>query len=141
LTRWRIHQTTSAVVVVPGVITRLEKAVWMISQASSFMRRKVASSSGSRDAMRSTASPSAGRMRRVHSGPSASCIPSRSPAESPSAKAKVRETLIAIDFGWRSSSAALSTCHCSSPQSSAVRTVVPLPAAGAPTGFVARTAS
>ena len=31
LTRWRIHQTTSSVRVVPGVITRLEKAVWMMS--------------------------------------------------------------------------------------------------------------
>ena len=38
-TRWRIRQTTSSVVVFPGVITWLEKAVVMISQATSCMRR------------------------------------------------------------------------------------------------------
>ena len=83
------------------------------------MRRKVASSSGSRDATKSTANPSARTIRPVHRAPSAARMPSRSPAESPSAKAKTRETLTAMRFGFRASIASFSTSHCSSPHSSA----------------------
>ena len=90
--------------------------------------------------MRSTAIPSAGRKRRVHSGPSASLIPSYSPAVSPSAKAKVRLLLIAITFGLRAAITSFSTCHCWSPHSSAVSARVLLPAAGAATAFVERMA-
>ena len=67
-------------------------------------------------------------------------MPSRSPLVRPSAKAKVREVFTAIFFGCRSSMTCLRMFHCSSPQSSACRSVDRLPAAGADTAFMLRTA-
>ena len=107
----------------------------MMSQASALRRSKTASSSARREAMKSTASPSARTMRAAYVGPSASVMPSYSPCVMPSAKCQVREALTAIRFGCRSSTAALSTCHWSSPHSSAVRSLLRLPAAGASTGL------
>ena len=88
--------------------------------------------------MKSTGSPSAGLNLAVHVGPSASLIPASSPLESPSAKAKTREVLMPITRGLRSSITRLSTCHCSSPQSSAWRPATPAPPV---IGLVLRTAS
>ena len=46
-------------------------------------------------------------------------MPSSSPLDRPSEKAKTVERLMPITCGLRSSMTVLSTCHCSSPQSSA----------------------
>lgn len=86
--------------------------------------------------MKSSASASLLVKREVQAAPRASLIPSRSPAVSPSEKAKLRETLIATRRGLRSSSTLLSAFHCSAPTSSACRASAP-----ASTAAIARRAS
>ena len=63
-------------------------------------------------------------------------MPSSSPLDRPSEKANTVERSMPITFGLRSSTTALSACHCSSPHSSACR---PRPVRSA--GFVERRAS
>ena len=102
-----------------GVMTAFEKAVSMIPQTTRVMRSNISASSGRRLAMRSSARSFAGLSRAAHFGPSASRMPSSSPADRPSLKAKIREVLMWTACGSRFSSSASNTCHCSSPQSSA----------------------
>ena len=134
----RSANSSSAWVVTPGVITTFENAVSMIPHTTSFMRRNTCASSGSLVAITSTASASTRFWREDHAGPSAACIPSISPALRPSLKAHVRETLNVIAVGLRCSMTSFSTCHCSSPQSSACTS--PRAPAGPAAGFVERTA-
>ncbi len=47
-TRWRIHQATSSVVVVPGVMTLFENAVSMVPQTTCISRRYAGSMAGAR---------------------------------------------------------------------------------------------
>ena len=99
LTRCRHHHTRSLVRVVPGVITFDENIVCVIDHTSSCMRRKNASSSGSRTAMSSSGSPSASRKRDVQVSPSAAVIPFNSPLLSPSEKANTVDRLMPMTRG------------------------------------------
>ena len=102
-------------------MTFSENIVWVISQTSAVIFWKNASSSGSRDAMRSSGSRSASLNLAVHAGPSARDMPSNSPLESPSVNAKTVDRSMPITRGLRSSTTVFSNSHCSSPQSSACR--------------------
>ena len=62
-TRWRIHQTTSSLVVLPGVMTLLENASRMTRCATFITWRYASSSSGSFVSSQPTASISADFMR------------------------------------------------------------------------------
>ena len=117
--------------VLPGTMTLSENIVCVICQTSAVILLKNASSSGSRDAMRSSGSRSASLNFDVHAAPSASDIPFSSPLDSPSLNANTVDRSMPITLGLRSSITCLSACHCSSPQSSAWR-----PPTGATTGLV-----
>ena len=65
-------------------------------------------------------------------------MPSSSPDESPSEKAKTRDVFTAMTRGFRASTVFRSTCHCASPQSSAC--AAPRVPAGPAAAVVDRTA-
>ena len=94
--------------VLPGAITVFENIVCVIDHTSSCMRRKNASSSGSRAAMSSTGSSSASLKRAVHDSPSAADMPLSSPLDRPSENAKTVDRLMPIVRGLRSSITVLS---------------------------------
>ena len=74
-TRWRHHQTRSLVRVFAGLDDLVENIVCVIARPAPACCAKNASSSGSRDAMSSSGSPSASLNRAVHVSPSAALMP------------------------------------------------------------------
>ena len=112
--RWAMYQTTSSVVVAPGVTTRSENASAITPRARDTICGYASIWRGLRVSIQRTTSSSALVTRSLSSGVSTSISRSWSAADRPSATGQWRDTLTPIRFGSRSAITSPSPCHCSS---------------------------